>query len=149
MLGRSVNLTTLFLDRLRPPKWLTSTLCTYFCQSLTTALLESAEEKRKYVARLGIEPKTPDFRVRRPTDCTRRPGSSLLQHSEKKENILCCFFPQTNVWIYTQRLLTFVTNFQHFSYFSPTFISLKLLLFSYFYISEAPTFLLLFHIKLL
>ena len=28
----SVNLTTLFLGRLRPPKWLTSTSCTYFRQ---------------------------------------------------------------------------------------------------------------------
>ena len=32
MSGRSVNLTTLFLGRLRPPKPLTSTSCTYFCQ---------------------------------------------------------------------------------------------------------------------
>ena len=32
MSGRSVNLTTLFLGRLRPPKRLTSTLCTYFRQ---------------------------------------------------------------------------------------------------------------------
>ena len=30
MWGRSVNLTTLFLGRLRPPKRLTSTSCTYF-----------------------------------------------------------------------------------------------------------------------
>ena len=45
MLGHSVNLTTLFLDRLRPPKWLTSTWCTYFRQELTTALLESGGGK--------------------------------------------------------------------------------------------------------
>ena len=32
MSGRSVNLTTLFLGRLRPPKRLISTSCTYFCQ---------------------------------------------------------------------------------------------------------------------
>ena len=32
MSGRSVNLTTLFLDKLRPPKRLTSTSCTYFHQ---------------------------------------------------------------------------------------------------------------------
>ena len=32
MSGRSVNLTTLFLGRLRPPKPLTSTSCTYFPQ---------------------------------------------------------------------------------------------------------------------
>ena len=40
MSGRSVNLTTLFLGRLRPPKRFINTSCTYF---LTTALLESAE----------------------------------------------------------------------------------------------------------
>ena len=45
MLGWPVNVTTLFLGRLRPPKQLTNTLCTYFCQELTTALLESAEEE--------------------------------------------------------------------------------------------------------
>ena len=32
MSGWSVNLTTFFLGRLRPPKQLTSTLCTYFRQ---------------------------------------------------------------------------------------------------------------------
>ena len=32
MSGRSVNLTTLFLGRLRPPERLTSTSCTYFRQ---------------------------------------------------------------------------------------------------------------------
>ena len=32
MSGLSVNLTTLFLGRFRPPKRLTSTLCTYFRQ---------------------------------------------------------------------------------------------------------------------
>ena len=49
--GTVSYLTHTFLGRLRPPKWLTSTLCTYFCQKLTTALLESAEEeKQKYVA---------------------------------------------------------------------------------------------------
>ena len=31
-------------------------------------------EKRKYVARPGIEPRTPDLRVRCPTDCATRPG---------------------------------------------------------------------------
>ena len=74
MSGRSVYLTTLFLGRLRPPKGLTSTSCTYFRQLLTTALLEKRKEKRKYVARPGIEPRTPDLRVRCPTDCATRPG---------------------------------------------------------------------------
>ena len=53
MSGRSVNLPTLFLDRLRPPKRLTSTLCTYFRQKLTTALLESAEGETKVCGRTG------------------------------------------------------------------------------------------------
>ena len=47
MSGRSVNLTTLFLGRLRPPKRLTSTSYTYFRQYMTTALLEKAEEETK------------------------------------------------------------------------------------------------------
>ena len=52
MSGRSVNLTTLFLGRRRPPiKRLTIKKCPYFYQLLTTALLESVmgdEEKRSY-----------------------------------------------------------------------------------------------------
>ena len=53
MSGRSVNLPTLFLVRLRPPKRLTSTLYTYFRQKLTTALLESAEGETKVCGRSG------------------------------------------------------------------------------------------------
>ena len=53
MSGRSFNLPTLFQDRLRPPKQLTSTLCTYFRQKLTTALLESAEGETKVCSRTG------------------------------------------------------------------------------------------------
>ena len=55
MSRRSVNLTTLFLGRLRPPKRLTSISCMPF--------LKKRKEKRKYVARPGIEPRTPDLRV--------------------------------------------------------------------------------------
>ena len=51
MAGRLVNLTKLFLDRLRPS-------CTYFRQLLTTALLQLMEGESKYVAGLGIEPGT-------------------------------------------------------------------------------------------
>ena len=47
MSGWSVNLTTLFLGSLRPPKRLTSTSCTHFRQKLTTALLEKAEGETK------------------------------------------------------------------------------------------------------
>ena len=53
MSGRSVNLPTLFLGRFRPPKRLTSTLCTYFRQKLTTALLDSAEGEMKVCGRTG------------------------------------------------------------------------------------------------
>ena len=40
--------------------------------------MKKRKEKRKYVARPGIEPRTPDLRVRCPTDCATRPGSYLL-----------------------------------------------------------------------
>ena len=53
MSGRSVNLTTLFLGRLRPPERLTSTSCAYFRQQLTTAPLESAEGETKVCGQTG------------------------------------------------------------------------------------------------
>ena len=53
MSGRSVNLPTLFLGRVRPPERLTSTLCTYFRQKPTTALFESAEGETKVCGRTG------------------------------------------------------------------------------------------------
>ena len=55
MLGQSVNLTTLFLGRHRPPKRATSTLCTYLRQQLTTAHLESAEGETKVCGRTGYD----------------------------------------------------------------------------------------------
>ena len=56
--GRSVNLTTLFLGRLRPPKWLTSTPKWLTGTSSVTdnCHLESAEVETKYVAGPGIKP---------------------------------------------------------------------------------------------
>ena len=36
------------------------------------------KEKQKYVARPGIEPRTPDLRVRCPTDCATWPGYMIL-----------------------------------------------------------------------
>ena len=36
--------------------------------------MKKRKEKRKYVARPGIEPRTPDLQVRCPTDCATRPG---------------------------------------------------------------------------
>ena len=62
MSGRSVNLTTLLLGRLRPPKRLTSTSCTYFRQHLTTALLESAEGQTKVCGQTGYP--TQDLRLK-------------------------------------------------------------------------------------
>ena len=59
MSGRSVNLTTLFLGRLRPPKRLTSTSCTYFRQQLTTALLEKAEGETKVCCQTGYRTQDP------------------------------------------------------------------------------------------
>lgn len=55
MLGRSINLITLFRGMLRPPKRLARTSCTHFCQELITAL---------------IEPGTSDSCVRDATACT-------------------------------------------------------------------------------
>ena len=41
------------------------------------------KEKRKYVARPGIEPRTSDLRVRCPTDCATRPGKYLDWHKNR------------------------------------------------------------------
>ena len=59
MSGRSVNLTTLFLVRLRPPKRLTSTSCTYFRQKLTTAFLKLAEGETKVCGQIGYRIQDP------------------------------------------------------------------------------------------
>ena len=53
MLRQSVNLTALFLGRLRPPKRLTSTSCTYYRQLLMTAFLESAEGEMEVYGRIS------------------------------------------------------------------------------------------------
>ena len=47
-------MTTLFLGRLKPPMQLASTSCTYFCQQLTTALLESVEGETEVQSTLII-----------------------------------------------------------------------------------------------
>ena len=63
MLGRSINLTTIFLGRLRPPKQLTN------CPSYI-----SGRRTKVNVARPGIEPRTSDLRVGCPPDCATRPS---------------------------------------------------------------------------
>ena len=79
MLGRSVNLSTLFLGRLRPPKRLTSGSSTNFRQKLTTALLESAEGETKVCGQTEYQTRTPDLRVRCPTECAMRPGFKIVK----------------------------------------------------------------------
>ena len=78
----SVKLLALVKGRLTP-KRLTSTKCTNFRQSITTALLESVGEndQRNYfmsnllkgVARLGIEPATPGLKQLQMSHVTRKP----------------------------------------------------------------------------
>ena len=59
--------------------------------------------------------------------------SMYLQIDKKNYGRTCyVILPQMNVLIYT-KTPTFCLEILHFSYFSPTFISLKLLLFSYFF----------------
>ena len=62
--GTSVNLTTLILGNLGPLKWLTNT----FARNCQLPFLNQRKEKRKYVARPGIEPGTSG---------STRPSSSL------------------------------------------------------------------------
>ena len=83
MSGRSVNLTTLFLDRLRPPKRLTILRAHTFASNWQLPFLKKRKEKRKYVARPGIKPRTPDLRVSCPTDCATRPGSLIPKHGRQ------------------------------------------------------------------
>ena len=60
-----VGTVTLFLGRLRLPKRLTSTSCTYFSQQLRTAFLESAEGETKVLDRAGY--RTRDLWLLMPT----------------------------------------------------------------------------------
>ena len=50
----------------------------YFVHILSP-FFKKRKEKQKYVARPGIEARTPDLRVRCPTDCTTRPGHSRIE----------------------------------------------------------------------
>ena len=71
-MGWSVNLTTLFLGRLRPPKHLPVLPAHTIVSNSQLPFLNQQKEKRKYVARPGIEPRTSDLWVRCPTDCATR-----------------------------------------------------------------------------
>ena len=79
MLRRSVNLTTLFLGRLRHPKRFTSA---YFCQELTTVLLESVEGEMKIYSLQNptpsINPRIPGSQVTRLPTALRSPANTPL-----------------------------------------------------------------------
>ena len=47
--------------------------------------MKKRKEKRKYVARPGIVPRTPDLRVRCPTDCATRPSDLFSPHRVLQE----------------------------------------------------------------
>ena len=49
--------------------------------------LKKRKEKRKYVARPGVEPRTPDLRVRCPTDCATRPGVNTQAQIHQAINV--------------------------------------------------------------
>ena len=54
--------------------------------------LKKRKEKRKYVARPGIEPRTPDLRVRSPTDCSTRPGFCASKDLYDKLYLIVCIY---------------------------------------------------------
>ena len=67
----SINLTTFFLGRLRPPQPLTSTSCTLSASDWQLPFLNQRKGKWRYVARPGIKPRTPDWWIGcLPTGCT-------------------------------------------------------------------------------
>ena len=101
MSRRSVYLTTLFLGILRPPKRLTSTSCTSFASNWQPPLLNQRKEKRKYVARPGIKPRTTDLRVRCPADCATQPGP--LNGENNDRGIASLFYIETKSNLLTNR----------------------------------------------
>ena len=73
--------TLIYPFSLSPSLWETARYGLKYClkeplnpKQTTNQILQKRKEKRRHVARPGIEPRTPDLRVRRPTDCATRPG---------------------------------------------------------------------------
>ena len=60
-----------------------------FQETRQLPFLKKRKEKRKYVARPGIELRTPDLRVRCPTDCATRPGSQVWRPLSYVTAVLC------------------------------------------------------------
>ena len=97
--------------------------------------MKKRKEKRKYVARPGIEPRTPDLRVRCPTDCATRPGSIIRRWTETRycnatytfyriillcksltENLVClyngkhaCYIDKTHLRLH-ENIVSFLNN---------------------------------------
>ena len=88
MSGRSVNLTA-----------------HTFASNWQLPFLKKRKEKRKYVARPGIEPRTPDLRVRCPTDCATRPGLFLWNMTIK------IIKNDTEIFVCLDCLLRFYDNY--------------------------------------
>ena len=114
MSGRSVKLTTLFLGRLTPPKRLTSTSCTYFRQLLTTAVLNQRKEKRKYVAKPGIEPRIFDLRVRCPADWATQPGCAMRSGQMQTRVSMVIYLKLKDGWMDDFRFSSFSTVFHSY-----------------------------------
>ena len=90
MSGRSVNLTTLFLGRLRPPNRLTSTSRTYYRQQLATLpFLNQRKEKRKNVARPGMEPRTSHYESGTLPTALRGPAPILKDKRSAWSGFMC------------------------------------------------------------
>ena len=74
--------------------------------------MKTRKEKRKYVARPGIEPRTPDLRVRCPTDCATRPG--IFCWNKSAEGIAWC--PATALTSSEVTVLNLCTSSSHALY---------------------------------
>ena len=83
MLGRSVNLTTLFLGRLRPPKQLTSTSCTYSNWQLP--FLKKAEGETKVCCQTGYRSQNPWLTSQVPYRLCYAAGPSALSNRQRTD----------------------------------------------------------------
>ena len=100
MSGRSVNLTTLFLGRLRPPKRLASTFM-HILSPVTDNCPSWISGRRNKSMWLGTEPGTSGSWVRCTTDCATWPGIGLLRM--KMEEL----FPLKYIFMQLGQILSF------------------------------------------
>ena len=85
MSGRTVNLTTFSWEGLDLLSGWPVLRAHTFASNWQLPLLNQRKEKRKYVARPDIEPRTSDLWVRCPADCATRPGSHLGRALSSRE----------------------------------------------------------------